>query len=241
MALKKNTGTFDTKIQNSTGNTAVSCDGDRYISIRSNGSKLADVLEDEQNAGMTILTAGSKRFNLVSGGPQTLYHNSTAGLFNMKYTDDGNVVPGQARFGQLQLAPSNTTTLNPALTLVSSRVNGLGTAGALFLDSTYGTAETPLILAPQSLTDVGGNSLSMLRSTANVPAGTLRNTFSGTTGSAVPVTIGTQFATKTYVDSAIQGVPEPDLTPFVQKAGDTMTGALVLSGDPTLPLGAVPK
>jgi hypothetical protein len=81
----------------------------------------------------------------------------------------------------------------------------------------------------------------MLRSTANVPAGTLLNTFSGTTGSAVPVTIGTQFATKAYVDSAIQGVPEPDLTPFVQKAGDTMTGALILSGDPTLPLGAVPK
>lgn len=99
LATKKNTGTFDTKIQNSTGNTAVSCDGDRYISIRSNGSKLADVLEDEQNAGMTILTAGSKRFNVVSGGPQTLYHNSPAGLFNLKYTDDGNTTPGQARFG----------------------------------------------------------------------------------------------------------------------------------------------
>jgi hypothetical protein len=94
LATKKNTGTFDSKIQNSTGNTAVSCDGDRYISIRSNGAKLADVLEDEQNQGMTILTAGSKRFNVVSGGPQTLYHNSPAGLFNLKYTDDGNVVPG---------------------------------------------------------------------------------------------------------------------------------------------------
>jgi hypothetical protein len=30
------------------------------------------------------------------------------------------------------------TTLNPAPTLISSRVNGLGSVGALYLDSTYG-------------------------------------------------------------------------------------------------------
>lgn len=94
---KKNTGTFDTKIQNSTGLTAISCDTDRYMSLKSNGTKLCDILEDEQNAGMTILT--NKRFNVVSTQPQTLYHNSPAGLFNFKYTDDGNQVTGQARFG----------------------------------------------------------------------------------------------------------------------------------------------
>jgi hypothetical protein len=69
LATKKNTNTFDTKIQNATGNTAVSCDGDRYISIRSNNAKLGDVFEDEQNQGMSILTAGTKRFNVISGGP----------------------------------------------------------------------------------------------------------------------------------------------------------------------------
>ena len=47
LALKKNTGTFDTKIQNSTAKTAISCDGDRYISIKSNDNKICDVLEDE--------------------------------------------------------------------------------------------------------------------------------------------------------------------------------------------------
>lgn len=148
LALKKNNGTFDTRIQNATNQTAVSCDNDRYISIRSNNAKLGDVFEDEQNQGLSILTAGTKRFNVISGGPQTLYHNSTAGLFNLKYTDDGNVVPGQTRFGQLQLAPSNTTNLNPALTLLSSRVNGLGTAGAVYLDSTYGQTSNPLIVSP---------------------------------------------------------------------------------------------
>jgi hypothetical protein len=47
LLLKKNTGTFDTKIQNSTGQSAVSCDSDRYISIKSMNNKLCDVLEDE--------------------------------------------------------------------------------------------------------------------------------------------------------------------------------------------------
>lgn len=86
---KKNTGTFDTKIQNATGLSTISCDTDRYVSIKSNGTKLCDILEDEQNQGMTILT-NNKRFNIVSTQPQTLYHNSPAGLFNFKYTDDGN-------------------------------------------------------------------------------------------------------------------------------------------------------
>lgn len=49
---------------------------------------------------MTIATY-DKRFAVVSSQPQTYYHNSPGGLFNFKYTDDGNTTPGQARFGQL--------------------------------------------------------------------------------------------------------------------------------------------
>lgn len=147
LATKKNTGTFDSKIENTTAKTAFQCDSDRYLSIKSNGSKLCDILEDEVNAGCTI-NSNNKRLNFVSQQPQTFYHNSGSGLFNLKYTDDGNMTAGQARFGQVQLAPSNTTTLNPAVTLASSRVNGLGTVGTLFLDSTYGNAQVPLIVAP---------------------------------------------------------------------------------------------
>jgi hypothetical protein len=74
----------------------------------------------------------------------------------------------------------------------------------------------------------------MLRSTATLPAGTLRNTFTGVTGSTVPVNTPNQFATKTYVDSAVNGlvIPDPDLTPYLLKSGGTMTGDLVLRGDP---------
>lgn len=95
---KKSTGTFDSKIQSANANTVVSCDGDRYISFKSMGNKLCDVHEDSITNGMTIATY-DKRFAVVSSQPQTYYHNSPAGLFNFKYTDDGNQVPGQARFG----------------------------------------------------------------------------------------------------------------------------------------------
>jgi hypothetical protein len=81
----------------------------------------------------------------------------------------------------------------------------------------------------------------MLRSTATIPAGTLRNTFSATTGSSVPVTIGTQFATKSYVDEEIKeaidaiDIPDPDLTPYLKKDGsELITGTLNYGGVPSL-------
>ena len=50
-----------------------------------------------------------------------------------------------------------------------------------------------------------------------------------------------QAATKTYVDSAISGVPTPDLLPYLQKAGGTMTGNLILNAAPTTDLQASTK
>jgi hypothetical protein len=40
---------MESKIQDATGNAAISCDSSRYISIKSNGNKLGDILEDEVN------------------------------------------------------------------------------------------------------------------------------------------------------------------------------------------------
>ena len=45
--LKRNIAEPDSKIRNSTDKTSISCDTDRYISIKSNGNKLGDILEDE--------------------------------------------------------------------------------------------------------------------------------------------------------------------------------------------------
>lgn len=63
--LKRDLTAPDTKIRNANDKTAVSCDTDRYISVKSNGNKIADILEDEVNAGFTLNTY-NKRYNVVS-------------------------------------------------------------------------------------------------------------------------------------------------------------------------------
>jgi hypothetical protein len=48
-------------------------------------------------------------------------------------------------------------------------------------------------------------------------------------------------ASKSYVDSAVSGVPTPDLNQYLQKAGGTMTGNLILNAAPTTDLQASTK
>jgi hypothetical protein len=61
----------------------------------------------------------------------------------------------------------------------------------------------------------------------------------------LPASVAMQTVTKNYVDTAITaavtGHPVSSSTPYVLKAGDTMTGALVLPGDPVSPLQAADK
>src|ERR1700755_803108 len=60
----------------------------------------------------------------------------------------------------------------------------------------------------------------------------------------LPTSVAMQTVSKTYVDTAIAAAVTGhplDSTPYVLKAGDTMTGALVLPGDPTAPNEAADK
>lgn len=61
----------------------------------------------------------------------------------------------------------------------------------------------------------------------------------------LPTSIAMQTVTKSYVDTAIAaavaGAPIDSSNPYVLKAGDTMTGALALAGDPTAPSQAATK
>ncbi len=63
--------------------------------------------------------------------------------------------------------------------------------------------------------------------------------------SVLPLSVAMQTVTKQYVDQAIAraltGVVPGDATPYVLKAGDTMTGPLVLPGDPVSALQAATK
>ncbi len=61
----------------------------------------------------------------------------------------------------------------------------------------------------------------------------------------IPTSVAMQTASRSYVDTAIAaavaGHPLDQTNPYVLKAGDTMTGPLVLSGDPVSPLQAADK
>ena len=61
----------------------------------------------------------------------------------------------------------------------------------------------------------------------------------------LPTSVAMQTVSKSYVDTAIAaavtGHPLDSSTPYVLKAGDTMTGPLVLPADPTTPLQAADK
>ncbi len=61
----------------------------------------------------------------------------------------------------------------------------------------------------------------------------------------LPTSVAMQTVSKSYVDTAIaaavSGHPLDSSNPYVQKTGDTMTGPLVLPGDPTTPNQAADK
>ena len=79
-----------------------------------------------------------------------------------------------------------------------------------------------------------------------VPASTAAVKLTTVRTSVLPTSVAMQTVTKQYVDQAIAraaltGVVPADASPYVEKAGDTMTGPLVLPGDPTSGLQATTK
>jgi len=78
-----------------------------------------------------------------------------------------------------------------------------------------------------------------------VPVSTTAVQVSSIESTVLPTSVAMQTVSKAYVDTAIaaavSGHPLDTSTPYVQKSGDTMTGPLVLPGDPTAPLQAVDK
>ncbi|NYF78568.1 GDSL-type esterase/lipase family protein [Granulicella arctica] len=78
-----------------------------------------------------------------------------------------------------------------------------------------------------------------------VPASTSPVQVSAIRSTVLPASVAMQTVSKSYVDTAIaaavSGVPLDSSTPYVEKAGDTMTGPLVLSGDPVSATQAADK
>ena len=78
-----------------------------------------------------------------------------------------------------------------------------------------------------------------------VPVSSGTTPLSAIKSQVLPTSVAMQTVSKAYVDTAIAaavtGHPLDSSTPYVLKAGDTMTGPLVLPADPTSPLQAADK
>lgn len=79
-----------------------------------------------------------------------------------------------------------------------------------------------------------------------VPVSSSAVTLTAVRNQVLPTSVAMQTVSKQYVDQAIAraaltGAVPADATPYVQKTGDTMSGPLVLAGDPTSALQAATK
>jgi hypothetical protein len=111
----------------------------------------------------------------------------------------------------------------------------IGAGGALSLQLVPNVGSTPMGTYYTAVYHLGDGSVSrefwvVPVSQAPVQVSTIKST-------VLPTSVAMQTVSKSYVDTAIAaavtGHPLDSSNPFVEKAGDTMTGPLVLPGDPT--------
>ncbi len=138
----------------------------------------------------------------------------------------------------------------PAFTTASGQaVAGGSTAAVINADGSLNVALTPNAGA----TPAGSyytavyhlNDGSVTREYWMVPVSATAVPISAVRSSVLPAAVAMQTASKSYVDTAIaaavSGAPTGSSTSFVQKTGDTLTGPLVLAGDPKADTQAADK
>jgi lysophospholipase L1-like esterase len=134
--------------------------------------------------------------------------------------------------------PAFTTATGRTVAAGSTSVT-LGTGGSLSLPLVSNSGSTPMGSYYTVVFHL--NDGTETRSYWVVPVSAYPVLVSAISTSVLPASVAMQTVSKAYVDNAIAvaatGSPL-DSTPYVLKAGDTMTGALNLPGDPTSPLQA---
>ncbi len=117
------------------------------------------------------------------------------------------------------------------------------TAGALSLQLIPNAGSTPMGTYYTAIYHLSDGSVS--RQFWVVPVSQVPVQVSAIESTVLPTSVAMQTVSKSYVDTAIAaavtGHPLDSTNPFVEKTGDTMTGPLVLPGDPTTPNQAADK
>ncbi|MGD0443021.1 MAG: SGNH/GDSL hydrolase family protein [Edaphobacter sp.] len=117
------------------------------------------------------------------------------------------------------------------------------TAGALSLQLVPNAGSTPMGTYYTAVYHLNDGSVS--REFWVVPVSQFPVLVSAIKSTVLPTSVAMQTVSKSYVDTAIAaavtGHPLDSSSPFVLKAGDTMTGPLILPGDPTTPNDAADK
>ena len=119
----------------------------------------------------------------------------------------------------------------------------IGAGGALSIALAPNAGATPMGSYYTAVYHLDDGSVSREYWVVPVSSGT--TSLSAVKSQVLPTSVAMQTVSKAYVDTAIAaavtGHPLDSSTPYVLKAGDTMTGPLVLPGDPTSPLQAADK
>jgi trimeric autotransporter adhesin len=151
---------------------------------------------------------------------------------------------GTAATGTVLISwPSFTTAGGSSVPAGSTSVT-IGTGGAFSVQLVPNAGSTPMGSYYTVVYHLGDGSVT--REYWVVPAQVGSVTVGAIRSSVLPTSVAMQTVSKSYVDTAIAaaitGHPADTIAePYVLRAGDTMTGPLVLPADPTAPLQAAEK
>ena len=150
---------------------------------------------------------------------------------------------GSAASGTVLVSWASFTTASGQSVPQGSTAVVLGSGGSMNVSLAPNVGSTPVGTYYTAVYHLDDGSTS--REYWIVPVSSTPVKLSAVRASVLPLSVAMQTVTKQYVDQAIAqaltGVVPGDAMPYVLKAGDTMTGPLVLPGDPVSALQAATK
>ena len=171
-------------------------------------------------------------------------HRAVAQVATTTVSDTVYQADGTAASGTVLVSwPAFTTASGQSVPKGSTSVT-LGAGGVLTVSLAPNVSATPAGTYYTVVYHLNDGSTS--REYWVVPVNNLPVKLTAVRNTVLPASVAMQTVSKQYVDQAIAraaltGVVPEDSSPYVQKSGDTMTGALVLPGDPTSGLQAATK